>query len=106
MARRESAESFVLSPLTLDWTIGELLAWIGAEDARCHDEGLAEAVGAVNRALGETAVASVTPVVAVRSLARRVASEPALAASRLVDILTPVAEPDLARVEHAALTPA
>lgn len=101
MTRRESAESFVLSPLTLDWTIGELL-----EDARCHDEGLAEAVGAVNRALGETAVASVTPVVAVRSLARRVASEPALAASRLVDILTPVAEPDLARVEHAALTPA
>jgi len=106
MTRRESAESFVLSPLTFDWTIGELLAWIGAEDARCHDEGLAETVDAVNRALGETAVATVTPVVAVRSLATRVANEPALAASRLAGILTPVPVPDLERAERGVMTPA
>ncbi|MDQ1113354.1 hypothetical protein QE418_002802 [Microbacterium testaceum] len=106
MTRRESAEPFVLSPLTLDWTIGELLAWIGAEDARCHEEGLADAVHAVNRALGETAVTSVTPVVAVRSLAMRVASEPALGTSRVVDVLAQIPVPDLACVERGVMTPA
>ena len=90
MTRRESAEPFVLSPLTLDWTIGELLAWIGAEDARCHDEGLAELLDAVLSALrpgSPRAAGSPSSTVSlVREVAVRVSEEPAVGRRRLAEL--------------------
>lgn len=64
-------------PLTAHWTISGLLEWIGADNARCHDERLVPILDAVNRALGSLSMPSRGGVVAgVRLLASRVAADP------------------------------
>lgn len=90
MTRRESAESFVPSPLTLDWTITQLLDWIGAEDARCHDERLTELLDAVLAALSpgspRAAGSPSRTVSLVREVAVRVSEEPAAGRRRLAEL--------------------
>ncbi|MDF2991211.1 MAG: hypothetical protein K0S37_1725 [Microbacterium sp.] len=76
MTRSESLESDFFSPLTADWTIAGLLEWIGADDARCHDERLFGILDAIDQALhpGSSRV-RVGVVTLVRSVAMRVSAE-------------------------------
>ena len=77
MTRSECPDSVFVSPLDADWTIVQLLEWIGADDARCHDVRLFGILDAVDRALRpDTSRASGAVVSLVRSLAMRVAAEP------------------------------
>jgi len=71
------------APLTADWTIVDLLEWIGADDERCHDERLTGILDAVLAALSRHAAPRVvaTPVAGsvvaqVRAVARSVAADP------------------------------
>lgn len=66
-------------PLAPDWTIDALLEWIGADDARCHEERLRPVLDAATRPLGSSSTPLRGAVVAgVRVLASRVAAEPTL----------------------------
>lgn len=70
-------EALILGPVSPDWTIAEMLSWIGADDARCHDERLVGALDAVCRALDPGAVPLTGRVVAlVRQLAMQVSMRP------------------------------
>lgn len=80
-----------ISPIHLDWTLIELLAWIGADDSRCHDERLRRILDAIDR--GAPSVAGRT-VVLVRSLAVRLVAEPALGGVRIRDVLWTTAAAD------------
>lgn len=77
MTRSESLETVFVSPLRADWTIVQLLDWIGADDARCHDIRLRAILDAVDRALHpDSPRAGGSVVMLVRSLAMRVAADP------------------------------
>ncbi|WP_314457246.1 hypothetical protein [uncultured Microbacterium sp.] len=70
-------ETLVLGPVSPDWTIAEMLAWIGADDARCHDERLVGILDAVCRALDPGAAPATGRVVGlVRAVAMQVAAQP------------------------------
>ena len=75
------------SPVCLDWTLAELLDWIAAADARCHDERLIGVWDAIDRALAPTTAPTPTAVVLVRALALRVAADPSLGRRRLGDVI-------------------
>lgn len=85
------------SPFTAQWTIAAVLEWIGADDERCHDEGLFEILDAVDQALAGGSVAgartvsravarSARVVVLVRSVASRVVADPAQGVRRLGEV--------------------
>lgn len=77
MTRRVSPEPLFFSPLTPDWTIADLLDWIAADDARCHDERLAGILDAVCLALDPGAVVVTGRVVGlVRQVAMQVSAQP------------------------------
>lgn len=86
------------SPVSSGWTLTELLDWIAAADARCHDERLIEALDAIDRALAPTTAPTPPAVVLVRALASRVAADPSLGRRRLGDV---VGQPAPAPVEGA-----
>ncbi|WP_307481120.1 hypothetical protein [Microbacterium trichothecenolyticum] len=108
-----ASESVFPSPIIPEWTVRELLEWIGVDDARCHDDQLTGILDAVNGAL-ETLVAAAAepraavwtlatptrrdtaPVASVRALALRVSADPAAGERRLGDLVVappvPVAE--------------
>ena len=106
MTRFESPEFAFVSPLRADWTIVQLLEWIGADDVRCHDVRLRGILDAIDRALSPSpAVVMAGVVTLVRSLAMRVAEpgvgertlgefvgagEPEESAPAGVDVLVPV----------------
>ena len=94
------------SPVLSDWTTQELLEWIGADDARCHDGtllgpltaidgalaaqegGEASALGLIARAGSDSsALAPASPAPLVRALAARLRAEPALRDVRLGDLV-------------------
>jgi hypothetical protein len=81
-------EALVLGPVSPDWTIAEVLAWIGADDARCHDERLVGILDAVRRAL-DPGAAPVTGrvVVLVRAVAMQVAAQPAWGEWRVGEVV-------------------
>ncbi|MGC0371179.1 hypothetical protein [Microbacterium sp. SLBN-111] len=70
------------SPIAADWTLIELLEWIGADDSRCHDDRLRGLLDAIDPG---APVGSGAVVVLVRSLAARVVADPALGAMRVGD---------------------
>ncbi|WP_022878208.1 hypothetical protein [Microbacterium sp. B19] len=71
-------------PITSDWSLAELLEWIGADDDRCHDDRLRGLLEAIDPG---PQVGSGAVVVLVRSLAARVVADPALGAVRIQDAL-------------------
>ena len=81
------------SPVLSDWTIGELLEWIGEDDARCHDATLAGVIAEIDDALARrtgaeaSVLAPTSPVPLVRSLAARVRTDPALREARVGDLV-------------------
>lgn len=85
-------EPLVLGPVGSDWTIAEMLAWIGADDARCHDERLAGILDAVCRALDPGAAPATGRVVGlVRAVAMQVSARPAWGERRVGEVVgTPV----------------
>jgi len=88
MTRSGCPDSVFVSPLDADWTIVQLLEWIGADDARCHDVRLFGILDAVDRALRlDTSRASGAVVSLVRSLAMRVAAEPGLGTRTLGELV-------------------
>ncbi|MCJ1708029.1 hypothetical protein [Microbacterium sp. VKM Ac-2923] len=88
MTHSTAAESLFFGPLTLDWTIAEMLAWIGAEDARCHDERLAGILDAVRRALDPGAAPVTGRVVGlVRTVAMRVSAQPGSGERRVGEVV-------------------
>ncbi|MBB3156438.1 hypothetical protein FHS07_000122 [Microbacterium proteolyticum] len=77
MNRSLSLESSFFGPMSPDWTVADLLAWIGADDARCHDERLVRILDAVCRALDPGTTPATGRVVGlVRAVAMRVAAQP------------------------------
>jgi hypothetical protein len=74
------------SPIDSKWTLSALLAWLGADDARCHDERLRGLLDTVEHALGSDAAGAPSTVMLVRSIAARVAAEPALGDLRLGEL--------------------
>jgi hypothetical protein len=77
MTRSESLESVFVGPLRADWTVGQLLDWIGADDVRCHEVHLEGILDAVDRALHpDSSRAGGSVVALVRSLAMRVSADP------------------------------
>ena len=87
MSRETRRTVEVEGPVNPDWTLSELLGWIAATDARCHDERLPGVLDAIDRALVPTAAPTPPAVVLVRSLALRVASDPSLGRRRLGDVV-------------------
>jgi hypothetical protein len=77
----------------LDWTLQKVLAWIAADDARCHDDRLIPVLDAVDRALGPAGSLVPSAVALVRSLASRIAADPTLG-RRLLDEVVPDAAHD------------
>lgn len=95
MSRETRQAVEVESPVNHDWTLSELLGWIAATDARCHDERLLGVLDAIDRALVPTAAPTPPAVVLVRLLALRVASDPSLGRRRLGDVVgQPAPAPD------------
>lgn len=86
MARYPHQFDVYPTPITAEWTLSELLGWIGADDSRCHDERLRGLLDAIDPG---APVGSGTVVVRVRSLAARVVADPALGAMRIGDVLGP-----------------
>lgn len=88
MTRFESPESVFVSPLGADWTIAQLLEWIGADDARCHDVRLRGILDAIDLALHPDRRVEAAGVVAlVRSVAMRVAGEPGVGERTLGEVV-------------------
>ncbi|MFF2486554.1 hypothetical protein ACFVSU_09160 [Microbacterium sp. NPDC058062] len=81
------------SPVLSDWTIGELLEWIGDDDARCHDATLVGLLAEIDEALAPrsgaeaSVLAPTSPVPLVRSLTTRLRTEPALRDARVGDVV-------------------
>lgn len=84
MARHPHQIDAYSNPITVEWTLSELLEWIGADDSRCHDERLRGLLDAIDPG---APVAPSGVVVRVRSLAARVMADPALGAMRVGDAL-------------------
>lgn len=85
MARYPHQFDVYPTPITAEWTLSELLEWIGADDSRCHDERLRGLLDAIDP--GAPVAPSGAVVVRVRSLAARVVADPALGAMRVGDAL-------------------
>ncbi|MGN8553029.1 UNVERIFIED_CONTAM: hypothetical protein OHV15_10620 [Microbacterium sp. SLM126] len=85
MFRSDATFSPVSRPFSTYWTIRELLDWIAADDARCHDESLRPVLAAIDSA----GLAPRSPVALVRALAARVRTEPDFARTRVRDLLSP-----------------
>ncbi|WP_109208964.1 MULTISPECIES: hypothetical protein [Microbacterium] len=80
-------------PVAPDWTIGELLAWIAADEARSHDEALRPALSALAAGLDSDAAPGLTPrspIALVRAVGARVRSAP-LMRDRTLGSVTAVA---------------
>jgi hypothetical protein len=75
MFRSDTTFASDLTPLSLDWTTRELLAWIAEDDARCHDESLTPLLralaGAGSPGTDSPALDPASPVALVRALASR-----------------------------------
>lgn len=88
MRHSAPAESLFFGPLTRDWTIAEMLAWIGADDIGCHDERLVGILDAVRRALDPGAAPVTGRVVGlVRQVAMQVSAQPAWGERRVGEVV-------------------
>lgn len=88
MFRAHTSLPAPLGPVSTDWTIRILLAWIAADDARCHDESLRPVLAAVTDALDPSdGLRPASPIVLVRTLTARLEAEPALRDLRVRDIV-------------------
>lgn len=88
MRHTTPAESPFFGPLTHDWTIAEMLAWIGAGDAGCHDKRLMGILDAVRRALDPGAAPETGRVVGlVRQVAMQVSAQPAWGERRVGEVV-------------------
>ncbi|KJL42797.1 hypothetical protein [Microbacterium trichothecenolyticum] len=93
MFRKSATIDRSSSPVLSDWTTQELLEWIGADDARCHDGTLLGPLTAIDGALAaqeggdSSALAPASPAPLVRALAARLRAEPALRDVRLGDLV-------------------
>ena len=105
MSNTGSRERVFTSPIDLEWTVSELLDWIGADDARCHDERLDGLLNAVERALGSDADRARSTVFLVRSIVARVSAEPALRDLRLDELCDTPQNRDLEAVDAVRLAP-
>lgn len=94
------------SPIEPKWTVSELLDWIGADDARCHDDRLHGLLSTVERALGADADGAGSTIVLVRSIVARVAAEPALRDLRLDELSATPRNRELGAVDSFHLAPA
>ncbi|WP_374316010.1 hypothetical protein [Microbacterium sp.] len=86
MFRSDATFSPAPRPFTPNWTIRELLDWIAADDARCHDESLIPVLATSDG----TDLTPSSPVALVRALAARVRRDPDLAQTRVSDLRSPV----------------
>lgn len=106
MSNTGSRERVFTSPIDLKWTVSELLDWIGADDARCHDERLDGLLNAVERALGSDADRARSTVFLVRSIVARVLAEPALRDLRLDELCDTSRDRDLRAGAASRVSPA
>lgn len=95
MSPQQPRERQFLSPIDPNWTFSDLLDWIGADDARCHDERLQGLLNVVERALGFDSARASSTVALVRSIAARLAAEPALQDRRLDELCNTTQDGDL-----------
>jgi len=66
------------------------MAWIAADDARCHDEAVRPVLATVARALDlDDGLRPTSPVALVRAVAARLRAEPALRDLRVRDLADP-----------------
>jgi hypothetical protein len=78
----------VLAPIVADWTIRDLLEWLGADDSRMHDAGLRAPLLVIDAALtGSTWEREPSTVALIRSIASAVQTSPRLRNPRLDDLL-------------------
>ncbi|MFK4836593.1 hypothetical protein ACI3KY_12775 [Microbacterium sp. ZW T2_14] len=89
MFTSDATASATIGPVASDWTIDELIAWIGADDARSHDEALRPLLAGVLAGLAPDAAPALTPrspVALVRAITSRLRATPALRDVRLRDV--------------------
>ncbi|MBD3942141.1 hypothetical protein IF188_10570 [Microbacterium sp. NEAU-LLC] len=97
MFRTHTSVPAQLGPVSADWTIHELLTWIAADDARCHDEALRPLLSAIDASLAGMRGDSVRPasvVPLVRSIAGRLRLHPSAGDQHVSDfgVLPPAAD--------------
>ncbi|MGN6218966.1 MAG: hypothetical protein ACTHNQ_05640 [Microbacterium sp.] len=87
MFRTHTSVPQTVSPVAPDWTIRELMAWIAADDTRCHDETLRPVLTAVAESARPGSLLRPTSTVAlVRAVAARLRAEPATGERRVGDV--------------------
>jgi hypothetical protein len=89
MFRRAATVPVFSSPVSPDWTIHDLLAWTGADDARVHDESLRPILSALATGLDADAAPGLipqSPIALVRALGVLVRTDPGLRDRTLVSV--------------------
>lgn len=89
MFTSDATASVTIGPVSPDWTIDQLVEWIGADDVRSHDEALRPLLTAVLAGLAPDAASALTPrspVALVRAVASHLRAAPALRDVRLRDV--------------------
>lgn len=78
----------VLAPIIADWTIRDLLTWLGDDDSRMHDAGLRAPLLMIDAALtGSSWEREPSTVAVIRSIASAVQTSPRSTNMRLDDLL-------------------
>jgi hypothetical protein len=78
----------VLAPIVADWTIRDLLEWLGADDSRMHETALTRPLLLIDAALtGSSWEREPSTVAVIRSIASAVQTSPRLRNMRLDDLL-------------------
>ncbi|MFD4958342.1 hypothetical protein [Microbacterium sp. NPDC058389] len=105
MFRTHTSVPATTSPVSLDWTIGELVAWIAGDDARCHDEALRPVLGDVAGAWRPASGLRPTSTVAlVREVAAQLRAVPGRRDLRVRDLLAGRADGGLQRAPRRTVT--
>ena len=74
-----TTRSTLLDPIRLDWTIAELIEWLGEDDVRQHDDALRDPLALIEAELTGSSWAAIPSTVAlIRSIAGAVRAAPAL----------------------------